>query len=103
MAGVTTVTGEATPYHHGSHTDLLESPPVDPQADRRAIDAIFVPTARPPAYLDEAAELARSLGCVLVTLHSKKWTTATQALKRLPADLNLVAIDVKDTAHLNLP
>jgi hypothetical protein len=97
------VTGEATPYHHGSHTDLLESPPVDPQADRRAIDAIFVPTARPPAYLDEAAELARSLGCVLVTLHSKKWTTATQALKRLPADLNLVAIDVKDTAHLNLP
>jgi hypothetical protein len=107
MAGVTTVTGENTlyhyGYHHGSHRDLLESPRVDPSAGRQGIDAIFVPTCRPPAYLDSAAKLARSLGCVLVTLHSKKWTTAAQALKRLPADLNLIAIDVKDTVHLNLP
>jgi hypothetical protein len=95
--------GEATPYHHGSHRDLLESSPVDSWADRHSIDAIFVPTARPPAYLSGAATLAKSLGCILVTLHSKRWTTAAEARKRLPADLNLIAIDVRDTAPLNLP
>lgn len=97
------MTGEETLNHHGSHRDLLESPPVDSSSDRHGIDAIFVPTARPPAYLDGAAELAKSLGCILVTLHSKKWTTAAKALKRLPADLNFIAVDVRETAHLNLP
>lgn len=95
--------GDDTPYHHGSHRDLLASPPVDSWADRHSIDAIFVPTARPPAHLSGAATLAKSLGCILVTLHSKKWTTAAEARKRLPADLNLIAVDVRDTARLNLP
>jgi hypothetical protein len=97
------VTDEGTPYHHGSHRDLLESSPVDSLSGQRGIDAIFVHTARPPAYLDGAAELARSLECTLVTLHSKRWTTAADARKRLPDDLNLIAIDVKDTPQLNLP
>lgn len=103
MAGVTTVTGDDTPYHHGSHRDLLASPPVDSWADQHSIDAIFVPTARPPAYLSGAVALAKSLGCILVTLHSKKWTTAAEARRRLPANLNLIAVDVRDTACLNLP
>ena len=38
--------------------------------------------------------MADSLDCVLVTLHSKRWTSATQAWQRLPADLNLIAVDV---------
>ena len=62
-----------------------------------------MPTARPPAHLSGAATLAKSLGCILVTLHSKKWTTAAEARKRLPADLNLIAVNVRDTARLNLP
>jgi hypothetical protein len=95
--------GEDAQNHHGSHRGLLKSPPVDSSSGQHGIDAIFVPTARPPAYLEGAAGLAKSLGCVLVTLHSKKWTTAAEALNRLPADLNLVAIDVRGTARLNLP
>ena len=97
------MTGENTPYHHGSHRNLLKSLPIAPGPPPRRIDAIFVPTARPPAYLDGAAQLARSLNCVLVTLHSKKWTSAAKATERLPAEVNLVAIDVADTADLNLP
>jgi hypothetical protein len=94
---------DETPYHHGSHRDLLESPSADSTRTQQGIDAICVPTARPLAHLDGAAELARSLGCTLVTLHSRKWTTATGARRRLPADLNLIAVDVKDTILLNLP
>jgi hypothetical protein len=74
----------------------------------RSIDAIFVPTARQPAYLAGAAELAQILGCSLVTLHSGKWTSAAAAARFLLADLsltdlNLIAIDVPHVAHLNMP
>ena len=74
----------------------------------RSIDAIFVPTARQPAYLAGAAELANFLGCPLVTLHSGKWTNAAAAARFLLAelsltDLNLIAIDVPHVAHLNMP
>ena len=48
-----------TPDHHGSHRDLLWA--ADDSGRNGAIDAIIVPTARPPAYLAEAAALARAL------------------------------------------
>jgi len=91
-----------TPNHHGSHRSLLwaleeSSPP------RSAVDAIIVPTARPPAYLTSAARLARTLGCPLVTLHSGKWTTARDAARRHSRDVDLIAIDVPEPARLRLP
>jgi hypothetical protein len=90
-----------TPYHHGSHRDLLWA--ADGSGRKRGIDAIIVPTARPPAYLDKAAALARSLPCTLATLHSTRWTSAASAVQRLPRDVDLLAIDVRDPAHLRLP
>ena len=91
-----------TPNHHGSHRSLLWaleecSPP------RSAVDAIIVPTARPPAYLTSAARLARTMGCPLVTLHSGKWTTARDAARRHSRDVDLIAIDVPEPARLRLP
>jgi hypothetical protein len=67
------------------------------------IDAIIVPTARPPAYLAEAAALAGALSCPLVTLHSGKWTTADEAARRLPAAIDLIAIDVPAATRLRMP
>jgi hypothetical protein len=96
------VPGPQTPDHHGSHRDLLWVPGDDPAA-RCGIDAIIVPTARRPAYLAGAAELAQALDCTLVTLHSKEWTTAAKAVQRLPRPLDLIAVDVGDPADLNLP
>ncbi|HCU95395.1 MAG TPA: hypothetical protein DHU96_22865 [Actinobacteria bacterium] len=94
--------GTGTPYHHGSHRRLLwtadDSP--SPQAN---VDAIIVPTVRPPAYLREAARVALLLDCPLVTLHSRKWTSAQQAALRLPPAVDLIAIDVPDRAQLRLP
>jgi hypothetical protein len=90
------------PYHHGSHRDLLSSP-ARVQSAERGIDAIIVPTARRPAYLIEAAELALALGCALVTLHSGKWTSADRAAQRLPTGVDLIAVDVPEPSGLNLP
>jgi hypothetical protein len=86
--------------HHGSHRDLLWS---GEHARLKSIDAVIVPTARRPAYLSEAAALAEALGCTLVTLHSKQWTSADNALLRLPRSVDLIAIDIPDPADLNLP
>jgi len=94
--------GGETPYHHGSHRDLLWSP-ADSSATQCGIDAIIVPTARRPAYLTEAAGLAKALRCMLVTLHSGKWTSAARAAQRLPAGMDLIAIDVPDAERLRLP
>jgi hypothetical protein len=91
-----------TPDHHGSHQDLLWASD-DHSPGRPGIDAIIVPTARRPAYLDEAAKLAKALDCTLVTLHSKEWTTAVKAAQRLPRYVDLIAIDVPDPAQLRLP
>jgi len=88
--------------HHGSHRDLLESSAGTSLAPQ-AIDAIFVPTFRRPAYLTEAARLSVALGCPLVTLHSGKWTSAAEAVRRLPPSVDLIAIDVPDRALLRLP
>lgn len=101
MARVAPVHSIETPDHHGSHRDLLWTG--DDSGQKRSIDAIIVPTARRPAYLEKAAVLARALDCTLVTLHSKQWTSAAKAAERLPRDVDLLAIDVPDPARLRLP
>ena len=88
--------------HHGSHRDLLWTPD-EPSPRLAQVDAVIVPTVRHPAYLQDAADLAASLDCPLVTLHSGKWTSARDAAQRLPASLDLIAIDVSDPASLRLP
>lgn len=95
------VQSDETPDHHGSHRDLLWA--ADEPGQKHEIDAIIVPTARTPAYLDEAARLAKSLSCTLVTLHSKRWTSAARAAHRLQRTVDLIAIDIPDPAHLSLP
>jgi hypothetical protein len=82
---------------------LLWSPSVDSSSAQRRIDAVIVPTARRPAYLKEAAALARELGCALVTLHSGQWTSADKAAQRFASDVNLIAIDVPEPERLRLP
>ena len=103
MAWVSTLVHSEIPDHHGSHRGLLWSPSVDSASAGRGVDAIVVPTFRRPAYLAGAADLARTLNCCLITLHSGPWTTAAQAAGRLSADVNLIAIDVPEPAQLNLP
>lgn len=90
------------PHHHGSHRGLLAAPAIVAPGQRN-LDAIIVPTARRPAYLFHAAELARALNCTLVTLHSGKWTGADQAANCLPDGVDLIAIDVPPPVQLNLP
>ena len=91
-----------TPDHHGSHQDLIWAHD-DSVAVRGGIDAIIVPTARRPAYLAEAAKLAGALGCTLVTLYSKQWTSAAKAAPLLRQFASFIAIDVPDTRALRLP
>ncbi len=90
-----------TSHHHGSHRLLIW--PGDESVPSARVDAIFVPTARPVAYLKEAADAALFLRCPLVTLHSHKWTNAFAAAAYLYPALDLIAIDVPDTAQLRLP
>src|SRR5690349_21233311 len=90
-----------TQVHHGSHRELLDSAAGTSLAPQ-GIDAVFVPTFRRPAYLTKAARLSVALGCPLVTLHSGKWTNAAEAVRRLPPDVDLIAIDVPDRALLRL-
>lgn len=100
MVAVTAVSAGDTQDHHGSHRDLLWSGDDVPPG---RLDAIIVPTARRPAYLDAAAQLAEALDCTLVTLHSKQWTSADKAAQRLPESLDLIAIDLPAPALLSLP
>ena len=90
-----------TTDHHGSHRSLIWS--ADESTSLGTVDAIFVPTARPVAYLQEAAKAALSLGCPLVTLHSRKWTNAFAAAAYLDSRLDLIAIDVPGSGRLRLP
>jgi hypothetical protein len=103
MVSVMTVSSKKIADHHGSHQGLLTAPPVGASFAHRGVDAVVVPTFRPPAYLAEAADLARTLDCALVTLHSGPYTTARKAADRLPPDVNLIAIDVHELSHLDLP
>jgi hypothetical protein len=50
-----------------------------------------------------AAALAAALGCPLVTLHSKQWTSADKAMQRVPEAVELIAVDVPDVTQLRLP
>jgi hypothetical protein len=104
MVEVTVMTKPEAADHHGSHRELLWAPE-DPSLPRADIDAIIVPTARHPASLKDAVNLAASLKCALVTLHSGKWTSARETARRFrgKSDLHLHAIDVPDTANLGLP
>ena len=38
-----------------------------------------------------------------MTLHSKRWTSAAKAAQRLPRNVDLLAVDLQDPAHLRLP
>jgi hypothetical protein len=100
MVQATVMPSVETTDHHGSHRSLIWS--ADESTPLGKVDAIFVPTARPVAYLKEAAAAALSLRCPLVTLHSRKWTNALAAAAYLDPALDLVAIDIPDSAHLRL-
>jgi hypothetical protein len=93
--------GIETAHHHGSHRPLIW--PVDEPAPPVKVDAIIVPTARPEAYLREAAAAALALNCPLVTLHSRKWTSAYATAAYLDSGVDLIAIDVPEAADLRLP
>jgi hypothetical protein len=103
MGRVSAVPDKGIAYHHGSHRSLLWPHPADSSSVQRRIDAVIVPTARRPAYLEEAAGLAGELSCPLVTLHSGKWTSADKAAQRFAPDVNLIAIDVPEPDRLRLP
>ena len=90
-----------TAHHHGSHRTLIWT--ADESVPPARVDAIFVPTARPVAYLKEAAAAALELRCPLVTLHSKKWTNALKAAAYLGPAVDLIAIDVPEATQLRLP
>jgi hypothetical protein len=90
-----------TTHHHGSHRQMIW--PADKSVGSARVDAIFVPTVRPVAYLKEAAAVALKLRCPLVTLHSKKWTSAFEAAAWLDPAVDLIAIDIPESAQLRLP
>src|SRR5258708_19368788 len=85
--------------HHGSHSDLLWTP--DGSSPGK-VDAIIVPTVRPPGYLSTAARLSEQLACPLVTLHSGRWTSAAAVADRFGSSVDLIAIDVPDASCLRL-
>jgi hypothetical protein len=101
MVQVPVMPGTETPDHHGDHGDLLWE--ADGSSPRAEVDAIIVPTARPVVYLKEAAVAAKSLGCPLVTLHSRKWTGAHAASHYLGRAIDLIAIDMPPVGDLQLP
>jgi hypothetical protein len=90
-----------TAHHHGSHRLLIW--PAEDTIVSTKVDAIIVCTARPVAYLEEAAAAALALGCPLVTLHSRKWTSARAASAFVDPEVDLIAIDLPDIARLALP
>ncbi|GAA0410532.1 hypothetical protein Acor_14240 [Acrocarpospora corrugata] len=90
-------------HHHGSHRHLIteyDEPPTGPPAP---VHAIVVPTIRHPRWLKHAARLAGYLGCPLVSLHSRNWSSAAQAERVVPPEVDLIAIDIGDVGQLNLP
>jgi len=89
-----------TVNHHGSHRRLLWL--VEESTRSAKVDAIIVPTARPVSYLEEATAAARALRCPLVTLHSRQ-SNAGEAVSSLDPTIDLIAIDVPESAQLGLP
>lgn len=76
---------------------------VAPLSSDGVIDAIVVPTYRAVDHLAKVADLAAELSCPLLTLHSGKETSAERAARILPADLDLIAIDVHDPGLVSFP
>jgi hypothetical protein len=102
MVQVGVMTGTETPDHHGDHRALLWE--ADDSVPQGRVDAIIVPTARPVFHLREAAAVAESLGCPLVTFHSQKWSSADAAAQYLGRTaIDLIAIDLPEPADLRLP
>jgi hypothetical protein len=101
MVQALVMAGARTPDHHGSHQRLVW--PAGGPVPRAKVDAIIVPTTRPIAYLKEAARAALHQGCPLVTLHSGKWTCASDADRSVDPRVDLIAIDVPEPAQLRLP
>lgn len=93
--------GAEAQNHHASHRGLLW--PYDRASAQANIDALIVPTIRTPALLRMAADIAAKLDCPLVTLHSQTWTKLPVIAQRLRADIDLIAIDVRDHSRLGLP
>jgi hypothetical protein len=101
MVQAPVITGAQTPDHHGSHRRLIWS--ADEPTPQVKVDAIIVPTVRPVPRLTEAARAALSLGCPLVTLHSQDRTSASAAAFYIDRRVDLIAIDVPESARLRLP
>jgi hypothetical protein len=100
MVGADSMTTIQTPDHHGDHRHFLWSSD-DPQEGR--VDAIIVPTVRPATRLVYAGQIADQLACPLLTLHSGRWTSAREVIRRIPRSVELIAIDVPALATLRLP
>jgi hypothetical protein len=85
-----------SPYHHGSHRELLH---LDTRVglDGADVDAIIVPTIGAPEAMVDAARLARALECWLVVLCSGQ-AAAAEVVTALGSDAGsrLLAVDVPD-------
>ena len=92
---------EAGCHLRSDHSLLLTAEAASPRPAR--IDAIIVPTVRAPSYLMDAAAVAVSLDCPLVTLHSGRQTQSASAARLLSKAVDLIAIDVSDPRNLRLP
>ncbi|NUT39484.1 MAG: hypothetical protein HOV86_05800 [Thermoactinospora sp.] len=91
-----------TLHHHPSHRKLLqpatEATPLDTPA------ALVVPTIRSPHRLEHAVKLAAELGCQLVLLCSRRWSSAsTAAALYRRSGARILAVDVPEPDQLALP
>ncbi|MET8845758.1 hypothetical protein [Amycolatopsis sp. NPDC004625] len=82
-----------SPRQHESHQSLLA------HRDRAAVsgaamDAIIVPTARPPAYLRQAIAVAGERDVLLLVLCSKRSTGSDAILEAKNAGVRALALDV---------
>ncbi|MFC4114766.1 hypothetical protein [Nonomuraea zeae] len=94
----------STELHHGSHRHLVDVFPSEVAPVRPGVvDAIVVPTIRHHRWLRHAARLAAALGCPLVSLHSRNWSSAENAAILMPQGVRFIAIDIDNPARLNLP
>lgn len=100
-AEATPQVGRKSRYHHGSHQKLLK---LEKRVSAGSgVDAIVVPTVRPPSQLAVAADLAAALRCPLVTLHSRDETLAAAAGKEIRAEVDLFPVDVASDYELPQP
>jgi hypothetical protein len=82
------------PAHHASHAALLRRVDLIERRPSRQLDAIIVPTARPPAALADAVELAAAAKCVLVVLCSRNADAATARAMAEAGGVRVVAADI---------